>query len=270
MSGEGRRREREPLGSLAALADSEWTPWPLPLTLDTTPSTMTEVERRAAEGAPEGLVVVAEEQTAGRGRRGRTWESSPHAGLWWSLLLRPDVAPDRLGWLPLVVGVGVARAMREHSGEDVRLKWPNDVVVGTPPRKLAGILAERLGDGSVVVGVGINVDHRPEELPAGAASLRTLGHEIDRTELLVDVLARVARSYRDWNRGVDPAIEYSRLSATLGQEVAVDVGNSVVTGVATGLGPSGELIVTDEGGWAHMLSAGDVTLLRPASPSGGA
>ena len=264
MSAEAGRHERKPLGSLAGLDSSDWSPWPLPLMLATTPSTMTEVEHRAAAGAPEGLAVVAEEQTEGRGRRGRTWESAPRAGLWWSLLLRPDVAPSSLGWLPLVVGVGVAEAIRDNAGVEARVKWPNDIVVGSPPLKLAGGLAERLGDGSVVVGVGINVDHAAEELPEAAASLRSLGCQVDRTGLLVAVLSSVARAYRDWLAGSDPAAAYAELSATLGSEVSVDLGDHVVTGVATGLGPSGELVVSARDSEVHVVSAGDVTLLRPA------
>ena len=221
---------------------------------------MTEVERRAAQAAPEGTVVIAEEQTAGRGRRGRTWESSARAGLWWSLLLRPRVPADRLGWLPLIVGVGVARGLRSAVDVEVALKWPNDVVVDG--RKLAGILAERLADGSVVVGVGINVDQVETELPEGGASLRTVGRSADRTAVLVDVLAAVAGTYRKWLGGVDVIQEYVDLSATLGHEVHADLGDRVVIGHAVRLGPSGELVVVDAGGVEHELSAGDVTLVR--------
>ena len=221
---------------------------------------MTEVERRAADGAPEGTVVVAEEQTAGRGRRGRTWESTARAGLWWSLLLRPPVPADRLGWLPLVVGVGVARGLRTAADAEVSLKWPNDVLVDG--KKLAGILAERLADGSVVVGVGINVDQRAAELPEGGASLRTLGRSADRTAVLIDVLAAVAETYRKWLAGDDVGQEYVGLSATLGHDVRADLGDRLVIGHAVRLGPSGELVVVDAGGVEHELSAGDVTLAR--------
>ena len=221
---------------------------------------MTEVERRAAHAAPEGTVVVAEEQTSGRGRRGRTWESSARAGLWWSLLLRPGVPADRLGWLPLVVGVGVARGVRSAVGVEVALKWPNDVLM--EGRKLAGILAERLADGSVVVGVGINVDQDEAELPEGGGSLRTSGISADRTAVLIDVLAAIAVTYREWLAGADVIQEYADLSATLGHDVRADLGDRVVIGHAVRLGPSGELVVVDAGGVEHELSAGDVTLAR--------
>lgn len=254
--------ERAPLGSVESLASSTWAPWPLPEVLETTPSTMLEIEHRAAAGAPEGTVVVAEEQTAGRGRRGRTWESSARAGLWWSLLLRPRVPADRLGWLPLVVGIGVARGIARASGLVPGLKWPNDVTIGGA--KLAGVLAERLADGSVVVGVGINVDHAAQELPEGGASLRTLGCSIDRAELLLAVLVDVADAYRAWEAGADLSGEYAERSVTLGRDVVADLGDRVITGRATRLGPSGELVILGEDATEHVVSAGDVTLLRPA------
>ena len=221
---------------------------------------MVEVERRAGEGAPEGTVVVAEEQTAGRGRRGRSWDSTSRAGLWWSLLLRPHTSPDRLGWLPLVVGVGVARGVHASSGAAVTLKWPNDVLVDGS--KLAGILAERLADGAVVVGVGINVDQDVSELPAGGTSLAAAGHVADRTQVLQCVLDCVATTYREWVAGGDFGDAYAALSATLGSEVRADVGGRVLVGRADRLGTGGELVLVDAGGMEHVVSAGDVTLLR--------
>ncbi|MGA0931414.1 MAG: biotin--[acetyl-CoA-carboxylase] ligase [Candidatus Nanopelagicales bacterium] len=252
--------ERQPLGPLDALDGTTWSPWPLPDVVDTTPSTMADVEARATQGAPEGTVVVAEEQTAGRGRRGRSWDSAPRAGLWWSVLLRPTTPVDRLGWLPLVIGVGVARALRASAGADARLKWPNDVLVGE--HKVAGILAERLADGAVVVGVGINVDQAEHELPAGGASLGSLGLPVDRTALLVDVLASVAEAYRQWQGGLAIAEEYADLCVTLMGDVIADLGGRSIEGRATGLGPGGELVIEDLDGIDHVVSAGDVTLRR--------
>jgi len=235
----------------------------MPEVVSTTPSTMVDVERRAREGAPEGTVVVAEEQTDGRGRRGRTWESAARAGLWWSLLLRPRVSADRLGWLPLVVGLGVARGVDQATGLAVELKWPNDVVVGG--RKLAGILAERLADGAIVVGVGINVDHRPDEMPAGGTSMRILGVEPDRAVLLGHVLAHVAEAYREWIDGVDPREDYLALSATIGQDIRADLGDRSVEGRAVGLGASGELIVSRADGTRLSVTAADVATVRPTT-----
>src|SRR5450759_2046760 len=128
-----------------------------------TGSTNADLLARAAGGAPEGLVLAAEEQRAGRGRMGRAWVAPPRAALTFSLLVRPrTVPPARRGWLPLLAGVAVASAVHAVANVDARLKWPNDVLVG--PAKLGGILAEAAGD-AVVVGIGLNVSTEPGELP---------------------------------------------------------------------------------------------------------
>ena len=131
--------------------------------VDRTGSTNADLLARALGGAPEGVVLAAEEQSAGRGRMGRAWVSPPRAALTFSLLVRPaTVPPARRGWLPLLAGVAVATAVTAVTGVQTRLKWPNDVLTG--PAKLAGILAEAAGN-AVVVGVGLNVSTEPGELP---------------------------------------------------------------------------------------------------------
>ena len=131
-----------------------------------TGSTNADLLARAADGAPEGTVLAAEEQRAGRGRLGRAWVSPPRAALMFSVLLRPGtVPPARLGWLPLLTGVAVTSAVRAVTAVDAQLKWPNDVLVGAS--KLGGILAEASG-GAVVVGIGLNVSTEPDELPPPA------------------------------------------------------------------------------------------------------
>ena len=133
-----------------------------------TGSTNADLLERAAGGAPEGTVLVAEAQTSGRGRMGRAWVSRPGAALTFSALLRPVVVPPaRRGWIPLLAGVAIASAVAAAAGLDARLKWPNDVLVGG--RKLAGILAEQAA-GAVVVGVGLNVSARRDELPIETAT----------------------------------------------------------------------------------------------------
>ena len=243
-----------------------WAPWPEPRVLAPTGSTMVDVEQLAAQGAPEGTLVVAEEQTAGRGRRGRPWESAQYSGLWMSLLLRPDPSLDRIGWLPLVVGVGVARAVNAVTGVPARLKWPNDVVVVTDGQvgKLAGLLAERLADGAVVLGLGINVSHQADELPAGGTSLYLQGARVTRDAVLAEVLSEVARAYRSWCAGDDLATAYIELSATMGERVRVHRAGGDVVGTAAALGSGGELIVIDDAGREHAITAGDVVHLRPA------
>src|ERR1700734_972111 len=189
--------------------------------LTSTGSTNADLLARAAAGAPEGVVLAAEEQTAGRGRLGRSWVSPPRAALTFSLLVRPDtVAPARRGWLPLLAGVSVASAVRAATGVDARLKWPNDVLVG--PAKLGGILAEAVGD-AVVVGIGLNVSTEPGELPPPdptqgspggalpATSLRVLAAASqgagsgDRERLLTEILAVFEYWYQAWRQAAgDP------------------------------------------------------------------
>ena len=137
--------------------------WQAVEVVDRTGSTNADLLARALDGAPEGMVLAAEEQSAGRGRMGRAWVSPPRAALTFSLLVRPAaVPPARRGWLPLLAGVAVATAVTAVTGVQTRLKWPNDVLTGHA--KLAGILAEAAGD-AVVVGVGLNVSTESGELP---------------------------------------------------------------------------------------------------------
>ena len=253
---------------------------------------MADVVALADAHAPEGSTVIAEEQTAGRGRHGRSWDSARYAGLWLSLLLRPSgVPPEALGWLPLAVGIGVVRGIAAKSGSRPALKWPNDVVVARPDgvAKLAGILAERLPDGAVVVGIGINVDHRADELPQGATSLRCeaapapLGDPA-RVDVLVGVLAEVADVYRHWTSGGDLSEEYRRRCITLGHHVRMSTPgpgardpdrqagrlgrpdgdpDRVIAGRAEDIDDLGRLIVVDEHGSRTALAAGEVALVRP-------
>src|SRR5580692_1766442 len=173
-----------------------------------TGSTNADLLARAAAGEPEGAVLVAEQQNAGRGRLGRTWMSPPRAALTFSVLLRPAAVPRaRLGWLPLLAGVAVAAALRTAAAVDAQLKWPNDVLAPGPGHvqgKLGGILAEAAGD-AVVVGIGLNVSTEAAELPPPgpgalpATSLRLARAAVlDRGVLLAAILAGLERSYRSW------------------------------------------------------------------------
>ena len=251
--------------------------------LASTGSTNADLVARAVAGAPEGVVLAAEEQTAGRGRLGRSWVSPPRAALTFSLLVRPaTVSPARRGWLPLLAGVSVASAVRAVAGVDTRLKWPNDVLAG--PAKLAGILAEAVGD-AVVVGIGLNVSTEPGELPppgptqgAGAlpaTSLRVLAAagSGDRERLLTEILAAFEHWYQAWRQAAgDPdrcglRAEYTRLCATIGRRVRVErPGGQLLSGLAVGVDPDGRLLVRVSGpegpDAAVPVAAGDVIHLR--------
>jgi BirA family biotin operon repressor/biotin-[acetyl-CoA-carboxylase] ligase len=227
-----------------------------------------------ARGGPEGQVLAAEEQTAGRGRGGRTWVSRPGASLTFSVLLRPvTVPPSSRGWLPLLTGVAVAAGVRSASGVAAGLKWPNDVLVGD--RKLAGILAEQSTDGdTVVVGVGLNVATEERELPVSptglpATSLLVEGADVGREAVLAEILRSLERWYLAFTADPDPVgsgllAEYRSACTTLGRQVRVELpAGRVLAGVAEDVDPSGRLLVRPVGAaFATAVSAGDVIHVR--------
>jgi len=246
-----------------------------------TGSTNEDLLTAARSGAAEGTVLAAEEQTRGRGRQGRTWTTVPGRALLFSVLLRPAGVPAAArGWLPLLTGVAVARAVTAATGVTATLKWPNDVLAGGA--KLAGILAEQAGP-AIVVGVGINVGARLDDLPAGLApaalpptSLALAGAPAaDRGALLTAILAELEHWYRSWASPAAPAqpgdpdgsglrAEYLRLSSTIGTTVAVHLpGGTRLDGMAAGIDPAGCLVVTTESG-STAVSAGDVVHVRRA------
>ncbi|GAA3132189.1 biotin--[acetyl-CoA-carboxylase] ligase [Streptosporangium carneum] len=233
-----------------------------------TGSTNADLAQAVRDGARQGAVVVAEAQFAGRGRLGRVWSVPPRSGLTFSVLLRPDPAPARQGWLSLLVGLAVASAVRRVAEVDARLKWPNDLLVGE--RKLAGVLAERV-DSAVIVGVGLNVSVRPDELPVGTATSLAVENAacVDRDPLLRAILREIETHYREWSETDGDAdacglrAAYLGLSATVGREVRVELpGERVLTGLATGIDESGHLLVESDGR-RHTLSVGDVVHVRP-------
>ncbi|WP_141580999.1 biotin--[acetyl-CoA-carboxylase] ligase [Actinomadura sp. WMMA1423] len=277
--------DRPPLheGALRRALVREGGLWRDVRVVEETGSTNADLAERAREGAPEGSVLVTELQTAGRGRLGRSWTAPPRSGLTFSMLLRPAVPPTRFAWASLLAGVAVATALRRmtawsQAGEgflgeggdvavDVRLKWPNDVLVGD--RKLAGILAEMV-DGGLVVGVGLNVGLREDELPVPTAtSLAIEGAPLsDRAPLLRAILREFATWYEEWTAlGGDPESSglrtaYRDLCATLGREVRVEMpGGERLAGTARDVDEAGRLVVAGPGG-ERAVSAGDVVHVR--------
>jgi BirA family biotin operon repressor/biotin-[acetyl-CoA-carboxylase] ligase len=239
-----------------------------------TGSTNADLLARAVAGQPEGAVLAAEEQNAGRGRLGRTWVSPPRAALTFSVLLRPAAVPRAvLGWLPLLAGVAVAAAVRDVAAVDAQLKWPNDVLAGQG--KLAGILAEAAGD-AVVIGIGVNVSTGPGEFPPPgpgalpATSLLLQGSpNLDRDRLLAGILAGLERRYRTWSGVLGDSersglrAEYTGLCATLGRRVRVELpGGRLLDGVAAGLDADGRLLVSMPPEADLPVAAGDIVHLR--------
>lgn len=240
--------------------------------VDETSSTNADLGVAARSGAPEGTVLVAEYQHAGRGRFTRSWSSPPRAGLTFSMLVRPSTVPMvRWGWLPLLTGVALHEAVRAvlPADSDVALKWPNDLLLGPRGAKAAGILAEA-GPDFVVIGIGLNVDHRADELPTEQASSLRLSFPsaaVTREVLLVQVLESFGRWYRRWcDADGDPDASglraaYESASATLGRSVQVTLAGREITGPAVAIDVNGALVV-DDGTQRVTVSAGDVTHAR--------
>lgn len=271
----GAPRNPEPLDADALRAELTARPGGLWTSVTVVPSTGSTNADLAAAGGSEGQVLVAEEQTAGRGRMGREWVSEPGAALTFSVLLRPgNVPPHKRGWLSLLAGVAVARAIRAMSGLPAVLKWPNDVLV--EGRKLCGILAEQSADGAVVIGIGVNVSTSADGLPARrpgglpATSIAVEGGKASRQELLAEILRHLERNYVPFRDGPDPEAtglleEYRTLCCTLGQQVRAELpGGNSLTGEAAGVDPDGRLLI-QAGGTETPVSAGDIVHLRPAA-----
>jgi BirA family biotin operon repressor/biotin-[acetyl-CoA-carboxylase] ligase len=242
--------DRPPLSAPAlrrALTEDPVGLWQDLTILDETDSTNAVVADAARAGAPEGLVVVAEHQAAGRGRLGRTWTSPARAGLTVSVLLRPQVSDAaEWGWLPLLAGLAVATAVRAQAGLDAVVKWPNDVLVGD--RKLAGVLAEAVLPGAVVLGIGLNVTTRAEELPpdVAATSLAIEGaRTTDRSVLLRALLRALAGSYDAWQLDPGPQRDaYRAACSTIGRRVRLELPDgATVTGRADEVDAAGRLVV---------------------------
>ncbi|MHB1434227.1 MAG: biotin--[acetyl-CoA-carboxylase] ligase [Streptosporangiaceae bacterium] len=264
---------RRPLdeAALSAALTGGRTLWSAVRVVAETGSTNADALAAARDGTAEGLVIAAETQAAGRGRLGRGWQSLPGGSLTFSVLLRPAAVPAGVrGWVPLLTGVAVARAVRRVTGVRALLKWPNDVLAGAG--KLAGILAEQAGD-AIVVGVGLNVLGTAAELPvATATSLELLGAgQADRTVLLAEILTEIERWYLPWRdtpAGDADASglrqEYLRLSATVGARVRVLLpGAPDLVGVAVAVDETGRLIVRPDGQAGLVpVSAGDVIHVR--------
>lgn len=235
-------------------------------------STNDEVGARAATGGKEGLVVATDQQSQGRGRRGRTWHSPAGQSLYFSVLLRPALPPPQVGPLTLLAGAALGRALA-GLGFAPRLKWPNDVLLETPRgfRKVAGILAEMATESGrvrhVVLGVGVNVNTRefPPELEQTATSLACGRHaDIDRMTVLAGFLHTFEPAYEEFvAEGPGAALSNWRTFALLGQACWVDSGSQRIEGIAEGVDSSGALLMRTEDGRRVPVHAGEINWRKP-------
>jgi BirA family biotin operon repressor/biotin-[acetyl-CoA-carboxylase] ligase len=233
------------------------------------PSTNGEALRRGEAGEPEGLVVVAGEQTEGHGRHGRNWFSPGGTGLYFSILLRPRCRQEHFSLLPVAAGIGVAGGLEKLGVRDVGVKWPNDVLISG--RKVAGILVEsRKGANGMfaVMGAGLNVATR--DFPPGLAETATslaaaTGAEHSNEEVLSLMLGEIERFYSDLCLGRNDELvsELRRLDVLRGRSVRVSA-REPLAGTALGIDNEGRLIVQTEDGKKHFINSGEVELVRIA------
>jgi len=268
---------REPL-NVTSLRNDLRPPWRHLEVVAETGSTNADLLARAAAGEDiDGVVLIAEHQTAGHGRMGRTWSAAPRAAITLSAGVgTANVPVAGWGWLPLATGVAVVDAIAAVTGVEAGLKWPNDVLAGPAAPgsggKLAGILAEQAGD-AIVVGIGLNVSADRDELPAGQATSLWLEGAADtrRADILVAILRELEQWYLRWANGAQPGnaeacglrAAYLRSCSTVGRDVRVELpGGGTLTGRACDVDDVGRLLVSGAGG-VHAVSAGDVVHVRP-------
>lgn len=231
-----------------------------------TRSTNADLLRAAALGAKDGTIIVAEAQTSGRGRRGRQWTTTAYADLAFSLLIRPEISPEKYPILSFHLGLAIFDALAGYCGSDLRLKWPNDLLLGT--RKVAGILAEsvppsRENPGAVIIGVGINLNSNgndlDEEIRSIATSIATHTHkEVDRTEVLLSIL-RALDEYRPaMNREAIEPEEWNRRAAWIGEKIEIQEKGENKTGIFLGIRADGSLRLRDESNSEHAIICGDM------------
>ena len=224
--------------------------------------------RLGNEGAPHGTMVVSDKQTAGKGRRGRTWDSPAGENIYLSLLLRPEIAPDKASMLTLVMALAVAEGIREETGADPRIKWPNDIVLDG--KKVCGILTEMHAEigriHHVVIGVGINVNgsHFPKEIQETATSLfLQIGKKQNRAVLIVRIMERFEALYEQFADNGDLSGllgDYNRLLVNVNRLVRVLDPKTAYEGVALGVNEKGELLVRTDDGRVHEVYSGEVSV----------
>ena len=237
------------------------------IVLDSVNSTNDYLKKLGNEGCDNGTVVAAREQTRGKGRLGRTWQSKKDDGIAFSVLLRPNVAPSEVSAITPLAGLAVCKAIREYTKLDCVIKWPNDIIIGR--KKLVGILTEMSAEFDaveyVITGIGINVDHTsfPEEIAFKATSLLLeTGRHIDKNEFLACVLEHLENEFVKNNLELTPTAlsEYTDLCATVGRSVTFQRGTRRISGMAVGVSEHGELKVMMSDGTISLVNSGEVTV----------
>jgi BirA family biotin operon repressor/biotin-[acetyl-CoA-carboxylase] ligase len=229
------------------------------------------MELAAQRENPEGIVVIADTQTKGRGRFGRTWISPPGVNFYSTVILRPSIPPHEAALITLMAAVAVVSAIREFTGLKAGIKWPNDILING--KKTGGILSEMKSASDrisyLAVGIGINVNMSlndfPDDISALSTSLKIESGEIfDRVELLEKIFAELERAYKILLKGNKKALinDWIRLNCTLGSNVLVKNHDRIISGIAENINDNGELIIRLPSGETETVTAGDVTILK--------
>lgn len=243
---------------------------PRVLRFESLPSTNTELARRASEGAAEGLAIVADEQTAGRGRLQRAWSSPKGAGLYFSILLRPTIPQNYWPLITFMAALAVGDALREAADVQTDIKWPNDLLSGE--RKICGILAEAIdtpAGRAVILGIGINLTENafPPELANVATSVsEATGRPPDREQVLTALLDALSGWYSRLDEPAQIVDAWSiRSSYAIGKLVQVVNGDDIWQGTTSGVEPDGALRLRTSSGEIKLVRAGDVNSVRASS-----
>jgi BirA family transcriptional regulator, biotin operon repressor / biotin---[acetyl-CoA-carboxylase] ligase len=220
----------------------------------------------AINGEKEGSVVIAESQTAGRGRMGRKWASPKSKGAYLSVILRPEILPKEISCITLISALSVAKAVREMTNLPAFIKWPNDVLIDS--QKICGILTEMSAEADkinfVIIGIGVNINTKKDLLPKGATSIaEESGQEISRIEVVRSIFKNLDKYYKLFNAGriEDIIKEYKEFSNFLGTRLQVTHHDSKIEGYAIDVDKDGALILRMDSGLNEKVMAGDVTML---------
>lgn len=234
-----------------------------------TTSTNDIIEKLARDGVKEGAVVFAESQTKGRGRLGRKWISPAHKGLWFSVLLRPNLRPQAATQLTVATATALARAIRRQTNITPEIKWPNDILIGE--KKVAGILTELSAELDhvkyLILGIGVDVNLSASEFPSDVRKIATslkieTGRLVDRAELATAILEELDADYARVCGGQFEVVaaEWEELCTTIGRNVVIRVGERAIQGRAESLDSDGALLVRTQHGRLERIIGGDVTL----------
>ena len=249
-----------------SLLDTEWAGKPV-VYYPETDSTNIRIRHLGDEGAPHGTLAVADRQTAGRGRRGRTWESPGGSCIYMSILLRPDLAPEKAPMLTLVMACGVAEGIMDCADVKVQIKWPNDIIVSG--KKLAGILTEMstqvdyINHVTVGVGINVNVQNFPEEIQTATSLLSETGTQTKRAPVIAAVMKHFEENYKIFMQTEDMSglmEKYSSLLVNQGREVLILEKDAEYKAYAEGINQKGELVVRREDGTVENICAGEVSV----------